>query len=100
MKHTALTRRQALGRAPSAIAGWSKTPPTSTVAIARCRTYDATLYDTMKTLTDQCGGLGQVVKGKTVALKLNLTGNPARYPVKPGLPYRNDPRSVLALCEL
>jgi uncharacterized protein (DUF362 family) len=100
MMHTALTRRQALGLAASAITGWSKTAPTSTVAIARCRTYDATLYDTMKTLTDQCSGLGQVVKGKTVALKLNLTGNPARYPVKPGLPYRNDPRSVLALCQL
>jgi uncharacterized protein (DUF362 family) len=100
MMHTALTRRQALGLAASAIAGWSKTAPASTVAIARCRAYDASVYETLKTLTDQCGGLGKVVKGKTVALKLNLTGNPARYPVKNGLPYRNDPSTVSALCHL
>jgi len=54
----------------------------------------------MKALTDQCGGLGSVVKGKTVALKLNLTGNPARFPVKAEFPYRNDPGTVLAICQL
>ena len=100
MTPTCLTRRQALGLAGSVIAGWTKPAPVSTVAIARCRSYDATVYSTLKTLTDQCGGLGSVVKGKTVALKLNLTGNPARYPVKTSLPYRNDPSTVLALCRL
>ena len=100
MEHAALTRRQALALAGSAMAGWSKPAPVSTVALARCRAYDAKVYDTMKTLADQCGGLGGIVKGKTVALKLNLTGNPARFPVKPGLPYRNDPGTVLALCQL
>ena len=95
-----LTRRTAFGLAGSAMAGWTKAPPASTVAIARCRAYDAKVYDTLKTLTDQCGGLGSVVKGKTVALKLNLTGNPTRFPVKPELPYRNEPGSVLALCTL
>ena len=68
MTNTALTRRQALGLAGSALAGWSKTPPASTVAIARCRAYDPKIYDTLKTLTDQCGGLGKVVKGKTCLL--------------------------------
>ena len=86
--------------AGSAIAGWSRTAPASPVAIARCRAYDAKVYDALKTLTDHCGGLGKVVKGRTVALKLNLTGNPARFPVKPELPYRSDPGTVLALCQL
>jgi len=95
-----LTRRQALSLAGTAIVGWSKPAPTSTVAIARCNGYDGKMYETLKRLTDQCGGLGSVVKGKTVALKLNLTGNPARFPVKAHLPYRNEPNSVLALCQL
>lgn len=100
MTNSAPTRRQAIGLAGSAIAGFARSAPSSTVAIARCRAYDAKFYDTLKTITDQCGGLGNVVKGKTVALKLNLTGNPARFPVKPGLPYRNEPSTVLALCQL
>jgi uncharacterized protein (DUF362 family) len=100
MKETGMTRRQALGLAGSVMAGWSKTAPAGTVAIARCSAYDGKMYDTLKRLTDQCGGLGSVVKGKTVALKLNLTGNPARFPVKAHLPYRNDPNTVLALCQL
>lgn len=100
MMNSAMTRRQAIGFAGSAIAGFARSAPASTVAIARCRAYDAKFYDTLKTITDQCGGLGKVVKGKTVALKLNLTGNPARFPVKPDLPYRNEPSTVLALCHL
>lgn len=100
MTCTDLTRRQALGLAVSAAAGWSKPAPASTVAIARSRAYDPKIYDTLKKLADQCGGLGSVVKGKTVALKLNLTGNPSRFPVKPDLPYRNEPGTVLALCQL
>jgi uncharacterized protein (DUF362 family) len=100
MTHDALTRREAFGLAGLAVQGWAKTPPVSTVAMARCRAYDAKIYNTIKKLADQCGGLGKVVKGKTVALKLNLTGNPGRFPVKAELPYRNDPGTVLALCQL
>jgi uncharacterized protein (DUF362 family) len=100
MVNSTLTRRQAIGLTAAAAAGWSKPVPVSTVAIARCSAYDASVYDTMKKLTDRVGGLGSVVKGKTVAVKLNLTGNPSRFPVKPGLPYRNDPSTVLALCQL
>jgi uncharacterized protein (DUF362 family) len=100
MVNSTLTRRQAIGLTAAAAAGWSKSVPVSTVAIARCSAYDAGVYDTMKKLTDRVGGLGSVVKGKTVAVKLNLTGNPARFPVKPAFPYRNDPSTVLALCQL
>ncbi len=43
---------------------------------------------------DQIGGVNQLVKGKTVALKLNLTGNPKRFPLDPALPYRTNPDTV------
>ena len=58
-----------LGRAAGA--------PTALVAVARCRTYDpAELVPAMRKMFDQLGGLGRLVKGKTVAIKINLTGSP------------------------
>jgi uncharacterized protein (DUF362 family) len=53
----------------------------------------------MRSLFDRIG-VARVVKGKTVALKLNLTGNITRFPVKEDLPYRNDPGTVLAMTQL
>ncbi len=51
--------------------------PTAPVALARCKTYDpAELLPTMRRMFDQLGGLGRLVKGKTVAIKINLTGSP------------------------
>ena len=55
---------------------FAKAAPTSPVAIARCRSYDDNLDATLARMFDQIGGTGSLVKGKTVALKLNLTGNP------------------------
>jgi uncharacterized protein (DUF362 family) len=49
--------------------------PTAPVAIARCATYGPEVRSTLATLFDQLGGLDRLVKGKTVAVKLNLTGN-------------------------
>ena len=55
----------------------ASTAPASTVAIGRSKTYDpAELVPTMRTMFDQFGGLGRLVKGKTVAIKINLTGSP------------------------
>jgi uncharacterized protein (DUF362 family) len=49
--------------------------PANTVAIARCKTYDpAALMPAMARMFDQIGGLGRIVKGKTVSVKINLTG--------------------------
>lgn len=76
------------------------TAPSAPVAIGRCRAYDQTLEATLSRMFDQLGGIGSLVKGKTVALKLNLTGNPARFPERPDLPYRNHPRTVLAVAHL
>ena len=51
--------------------------PASRVAVARCKTYDpAELAPAMKRMFDQLGGLGRLVAGKTVAIKVNLTGAP------------------------
>src|SRR5690348_2810534 len=51
--------------------------PTSPVCIARCKTYDReTLYRELAALMDRLGGLEKLVSGKTVAVKVNLTGSP------------------------
>lgn len=73
-----MTRREWLAlaaasgfRAPAAAAG--KAP---TVAISRCRSYDdAELSPALSTLFDRIGVAG-IVRNKTVAIKLNLTGSP------------------------
>ena len=79
------TRRTWLRNAAAAVSGaWIAAPlghaadaPTSPVAVARCKTYNsAELVATMQKMFDQLGGLGRLVKGKTVAMKINLTGAP------------------------
>jgi uncharacterized protein (DUF362 family) len=93
-----LSRREFMG-AGAALLGPAPVPA-SPVAIARCRSYGPAFETALAKLFDQIGGIGQIVKGKTVALKLNLTGNPAKHPVLAGLPYRTDPSSVLATVRL
>jgi uncharacterized protein (DUF362 family) len=39
-------------------------------------TYGPELVPTLDKMFDQLGGLGRIVKGKTVAMKINLTGSP------------------------
>jgi uncharacterized protein (DUF362 family) len=50
--------------------------PAAPVAIARCWQYDASVYDAMAGMFDLLGGLGGLVRGKTVGIKINLTGPP------------------------
>ena len=51
--------------------------PASRVAVERCKTYNpAELVPALDRMFDQLGGLGRFVKGKTVAIKINLTGQP------------------------
>lgn len=50
--------------------------PAAPVALARCDSYGPAVYPVLRKMFDQLGGLGRLVKGKTVAIKLNLTGNP------------------------
>ena len=63
-----LTRREVFGAAIGSVA-FAKSAPASKVAIARCRTYDSAMFETLKKTFDQIGGLGPIVKNKTVALK-------------------------------
>ncbi len=80
------TRRQWLLRSASALSGaWlagpqfarAADPPTAPVSVARCKTYDsAELLPTMQKMFDQLGGLDSLVRNKTVAIKVNLTGAP------------------------
>src|SRR5215472_9120495 len=73
--------------------------PASRVAIVRCRDY-AQYGQQLSRAFDQIGGIEQLVRGRTVALKLNLTGNPMNWPLTPELPYRTDPQSVSATVHL
>jgi uncharacterized protein (DUF362 family) len=50
--------------------------PTAPVAVAKCATYGPEVTATLDKMFDQLGGLGRIVKGKTVAIKVNLTGLP------------------------
>jgi uncharacterized protein (DUF362 family) len=80
------TRREWLANTASVLSGAylsgsllgkSATAPTAPVAVARCQTYLTNeLLPTMSKMFDQVGGLGRLVKGKTVGVKINLTGAP------------------------
>ena len=101
MRDSNLSRRGLLGGLALAGVGRLKAAPTSTVAIARCRTFDRQqIEQSLRTMFDQIGGIGSLVKNKTVAIKLNLTGQPQRFPIDPALPYRTNPETVLATAHL
>ncbi len=56
---------------------FASTAPAAPVAVAKCKTYtSAELVSTLDRMFDQLGGLKRMVNGKTVALKINLTGAP------------------------
>jgi len=79
--HSNQTRREwllttAAGLAGSTL-GRAAPAPASPVAVARCKTYTpGELLPAMQKMFDQLGGLERLVKGKTVACKINLTGSP------------------------
>jgi uncharacterized protein (DUF362 family) len=49
--------------------------PTAPVSVAKCKSYGAELLPTLERMFDQLGGMGKLVKGKTVTIKINLTGS-------------------------
>ncbi|MGA8671499.1 MAG: hypothetical protein WB679_16565, partial [Terracidiphilus sp.] len=51
------------------------TAPTAPVAVARCSTYGPAMVTTLASMFDQLGGLRKLVSGKTVAIKINVTGS-------------------------
>jgi uncharacterized protein (DUF362 family) len=78
------SRREWLLRTAAAVPGaWLATSPLGRaaaapalpVAVAKCKTYDpGELVPTLSKMFDQLGGLGRLVNGKTVGIKINLTG--------------------------
>jgi uncharacterized protein (DUF362 family) len=50
--------------------------PASRVAIGLCPEYNRQVGDSLSTMFDQLGGIQSLVRGKTVAIKLNMTGPP------------------------
>ena len=75
-----LTRREWLAGAGAGVLlarparSLASTAPTARVSVAKCKTYGPELLPTMEKMFDQLGGLGTLVKGKTVAVKVNLIG--------------------------
>jgi len=70
------TRRQMLAVLAAPVAA-QRPAPAAPVAVARCAGYGAELVAALERMFDQLGGLTRLVKGKTVAIKLNLTGSPS-----------------------
>jgi uncharacterized protein (DUF362 family) len=79
------SRRDFLGAAGMAVGALVARPlfadmvkaPASPVAIGLCPEYNRQVTDVFSTMFDRLGGLGKLVNGKTVAIKLNMTGPPS-----------------------
>lgn len=50
--------------------------PAEPVAIARCASYNEDITAHLTAMFNQLGGLDRMVRGKTVTIKLNMTGSP------------------------
>src|ERR1035441_10022293 len=90
------TRRELLGVASSTLALpmiARASTPSNRVAIVRCREYSS-FENQLGSAFDHIGGISDLVRGKTIALKLNLTGNPKNFPLTEALPYRTNGDSV------
>jgi uncharacterized protein (DUF362 family) len=76
--------------------------PTAPVAVARCSTYGPEMVTTLATMFDQLGGLQKLVSGKTVAIKINVTGSSTeRYKgMTQGQTYWVHPQVVCATIHL
>src|SRR5205809_7623198 len=98
-----MTRREWLAcTAAAGILGAAKSAPTAPVSIAKVSTYDGDLAATLTTMFDQLGGLGRIVRNKTVTIKLNLTGSPGlRFQGKPlGVTHYTHPKLVFAMARV
>ena len=81
-------------------APWAGRAPTSPVVLARCDTYEiADLAKCLAAVMDQLGGLNSLVAGKTVGVKVNVSGGSrdAFRELSAGRTYQVHPSVVLAL---
>ncbi len=72
------------------------------VGIARCRGYGREVKTSMKQCLDLIGGIGPLVKGKTVTIKVNFTGNPYKtlFNLPPGETYLTHGSTAFALSSI
>jgi uncharacterized protein (DUF362 family) len=99
-----MTRRELLAVLSAAPLALKAAPdaPTAPVSIAKCAAYNDDVTATLGTMFDQIGGLERIVKGKTVTIKLNLTGSPGlRLQGRPlGVTHYTHPKLVGATAYL
>jgi uncharacterized protein (DUF362 family) len=78
----------------------SKDAPSSPVAIQRCESYEPRLVrERLDAALNLVGGIGDLVRGKTVAVKLNQTGGSAPCCGLPAFQtYHTHPNVVAAMC--
>lgn len=95
-----MTRRELLGAL--AVAPAVRIPAATPVAVRRCSSYDEDLAALISSMFDSLGGAGRLVSGKTVTIKLNLTGSPAqRIQGRPlGVTHYTHPRTAAALAHV
>lgn len=88
--------------AATPVAFAAKEAPTLPVSVARCKSYTEDVTTVMGAMFDQLGGLGKMVRNKTVTVKLNLTGSPAlRFQGKAlGATHYSHPKTVGAMAYL
>jgi len=75
----------------------ARTAPAGPVAVAKVRSYDEDLVARFRTMFDQIGGIGSQVRGKTVAIKVNLTGGSRFEGYEPGDTHWVHPKVIGAL---
>ena len=76
--------------------------PAAPVSIAKCASYDEDLTAKLNTMFDQLGGLEKLVRNKTVAIKINMTGSPgSRFQGKaPAITHYTHPKILGATAHL
>ncbi len=76
--------------------------PTAPVAVGRCSTYGSEIVATLARMFDQIGGLQKLVGGKTVAIKINVTGGSSQRfrGIEQGQTYWVHPQVVSATVHL
>ncbi len=88
-------------RAVASATGKSAKVPSAPVAIQRCESFEPQVFrKKLDAALDLIGGIGSLVRGKTVTIKINLTG--MRWDPCCGLPaeqtYITHPSTLAALC--
>jgi len=76
--------------------------PASSVAVGMCAEYNKNVVNVLSTMFDQLGGLETLVRGKTVAIKLNMTGlaTDRLHYMPPGMTHWVHPQVIWATVHL